>query len=194
MSGQVRSIRSTNVDEITIRIAIAADAESLAALAHRTFYETYEPDTDPGDMAIHLARSYSPVMQLAEINDPAMRTLLAVRDETMLGYAQVRLNDPRHAEPACVTGANPMEIWRFYVDRPWHGRGIAQRLMREAIELAKSLGARTIWLGVWERNPRAIAFYRKCGFQLIGEHQFLFADQMQTDLVMAQHLAPYLTA
>jgi len=187
MSGHVRSIRPTNVDEITTRLAVAADAVSLAALAHRTFYETYVSDTDPRDMATHLARSYSPAIQLAEINDPAMRTLLAVRDEIMLGYVQVRLNDPRHAEPTCVTGANPMEIWRFYVDRPWHGRGIAQRLMHEAIELAKSLGAKTIWLGVWERNPRAIAFYRKCGFQHIGDHQFLFADQMQTDLVMMRN-------
>jgi ribosomal protein S18 acetylase RimI-like enzyme len=184
-------MRSTNVDEITIRLAVAADAESLAALAHRTFYETYVPNTDPRDMAIHLARLYSPAMQLAEINDPAMRTLLAVQEDRLIGFAQLRLNDPRHAEPACVTGPNPMEIWRFYVDQPWHGRGIAQRLMHEAIELAKSHGAKTIWLGVWERNPRAIAFYRKCGYQIIGEHQFLFADQMQTDWVMAQDVQAY---
>jgi diamine N-acetyltransferase len=177
---------SKAMKEITIRLAIAADAESLATLAHRTFFETYAPDTDPRDMSLHLARSYSPAIQLAEINDPAMRTLLAIHADSIIGYAQVRLHDPRHAEPACVTGPNAMEIWRFYVDRPWHGQGVAPRLMHDAIELAASLGATSVWLGVWERNPRAIAFYLKCGFQHIGDHQFLFADQLHTDLVMAR--------
>jgi GNAT superfamily N-acetyltransferase len=75
---------------------------------------------------------------------------------------------------------------RFYVDRPWIGRGVAQHLMNAALDEARSLGAKTIWLGVWEFNPRAIAFYRKCGFELVGDHEFLFADVVQTDLVMSR--------
>jgi diamine N-acetyltransferase len=186
MSGQVRPIPSSTSEDIAVRLAIADDAAALAERAARTFHETYADNNDPGDMAIHIARSYAPAIQRAEIENDAIHTLLAVQAESMIGYGQLRLNDPRHAEPACVTGPNPMEVWRFYVDRPWHGRGVAQHLMREAMDLAKSLGAGVVWLGVWERNPRAIAFYIKCGFQHIGEHQFLFADQMQTDLVMAQ--------
>lgn len=123
-----------------------------------------------------------------------MRTMLATLDGKAIAYAQLRLGDPRHAEPACVTAAAAsapapsMEIWRFYIDKPWHGRGIARRLMDATLELAKSLDAKSVWLGVWERNPRAIAFYRKCGFEHIGEHDFMFADQPQTDLVMARNV------
>lgn len=178
-----------------IRLATVSDAEELAALASRTFFDTYAAQNTADDMRAHISRSYEAAIQRAEIQDESMRTLLAVDGaDRAIGYAQLRLRDPRHAEPACVINPpppaepmpNPMEIWRFYVDKPWHGRGVAQRLMNATLALARSLGARSVWLGVWEKNPRGIAFYRKCGFEHIGEHDFIFADQPQTDLVMAR--------
>jgi ribosomal protein S18 acetylase RimI-like enzyme len=83
-----------------------------------------------------------------------------------------------------------VEIRRFYVDRPFHGRGIAQALMRAVEETARTLGGRTLWLGVWERNPRAIAFYSKCGFVDVGQHDFILGTEEQTDRVMARALSP----
>ena len=75
---------------------------------------------------------------------------------------------------------------RFYVDKAHHGRGIAQTLMQEAVATARKLGATTVWLGVWERNLRAIAFYVKCGFQDVGSQPFLVGSDLQTDRVMAR--------
>lgn len=176
--------------DISTRLAVVGDAAALAELAARTFHDTYASSNSPQDMATHSARSYGEAIQCAEIENASMRTLLAVHAGGIIGYSQLRLRDDRHAEPACVAksaSAGPfMEIWRFYVDRGWHGRGVAHRLMLETVGLARSLGARSIWLGVWERNPRAITFYRKCGFEVIGDHQFLFAEEPQTDLVMAR--------
>jgi ribosomal protein S18 acetylase RimI-like enzyme len=172
--------------DLKIRRATPADAERLADLAARTFYDSFAVDNRPEDMAVHTARSYSPAIQVAEINDPAVRTLLVKNAAEAIAYTQLRFRHPNKPTPACVTGPNPCEIWRFYIDRPWIGRGVAQRLMSAALDEAKSLGAQTLWLGVWEKNPRAIAFYRKCGFTHVGEHSFLFADDMQTDLVMAR--------
>ena len=166
----------------------------LAELAIRTFRETYAADTSPEDMGSHLKRWYGPAIQRAEIEDAAVRTLLVMHGGQAIGYTQLRLHDQRNPEPDCVVMperpaqplADPMEIWRFYIDRPWQGRGAAQQLMHAAIELARSLGAKNLWLGVWEKNPRAFAFYRKCGYRHIGEHEFRFADERHTDLVMAR--------
>ena len=72
------------------------------------------------------------------------------------------------AAPECVIAERPIELWRFYVARAGHGRGIAQELMRRVQEEVALRGATAVWLGVWERNPRAIAFYGKSGFRERG--------------------------
>jgi GNAT superfamily N-acetyltransferase len=82
----------------------------------------------------------------------------------------------------------PVELWRFYVERGWHGRGVAAALMEQVKAEATKRGAQTLWLGVWERNDRARAFYAKCGFADAGEHIFLFGTDPQTDRVMTMTL------
>lgn len=168
--------------EILVRRATDDDASRLAEFARRTFVETFAADNTAEDMTAHVARSFGPAIQLAEIRDPATITLLAELGPHMAGFAQVRRGTP----PPCVTGAAPVELHRFYVDRPFHGRGIAHALMRSADDAARELGGQTLWLGVWERNPRAIAFYTKCGFVDVGEHAFIFGTDRQTDRVMAR--------
>ena len=70
----------------------------------------------------------------------------------------------------------------------WHGRGVAQRLMQHVREAARALGARDVWLSVWERNPRAIAFYAKCGFRDVGSKDFFVGQDRQRDHVMVMHV------
>jgi len=166
---------------VIIRPAVAADAPVLAELARRTFFDTFAPNNDAGDMAIHLARAYGVPQQSAELADPVITTLLVERDGAAVAYAQLRSG---HV-PDCVTGADPLEVWRFYVSQEWHGRGIAQALMDRVKVGARERGARTLWLGVWEKNDRARAFYAKCGFADVGEHIFLFGTDPQTDRVMS---------
>jgi len=167
-----------------IRRGTAADAPVLASLARDTFFDTFAATNDATDMAIHLEHAYGVTQQTAELNDPDVITLLVDDGGLMVAYAQLRSG---HA-PDCVHGARPIELWRFYVNRPWHGRGIAQALMTRVTAEAGDTGAQTLWLGVWERNPRARAFYAKCGFTDVGEHVFLFGTDPQTDRVMARLL------
>ena len=77
-----------------------------------------------------------------------------------------------------------MELQRLYIAADWHGRGIAQQLMETALAIAIDSGCDTLWLGVWEDNPRAIAFYNKYGFQAVGEHSFRLGEDLQRDIVM----------
>ena len=165
-----------------IRPARGPDAPWLAELAERTFRETYAAYNTPEDMERYVAEHFGPALQAAELADLRYLTLVAEVDGRPAGYAQLA----RAPAPDCVTGPEPMEIVRFYVDRPWHGQGLAQELMRAADEHAGAAGARTLWLGVWSRNPRAIAFYRKCGFLEVGTQTFVLGTDHQHDLVLAR--------
>jgi GNAT superfamily N-acetyltransferase len=163
-----------------IRQAVPEDAAVLADLARTTFHDAFAEANDAADMALHLERAYGVPQQTAEISDARMTTLLVERDGAAIAYAQIR----DHHVPACVSGPSPIELWRFYVDRGWHGRGIAAALMERVKVDARARGAKTLWLGVWEHNGRARAFYAKCGFADVGEHIFLFGTDPQTDRVM----------
>jgi ribosomal protein S18 acetylase RimI-like enzyme len=62
--------------------------------------------------------------------------------------------------------------------------------MRAVLETVRTVGSDRIWLGVWERNGRALAFYRKFGFEVFGDHVFQFGRDPQRDLIMALEVAP----
>jgi diamine N-acetyltransferase len=161
--------------------ATAADAALLAELGARTFHESFAADNDPEDMRRHLESQFSPAIQLAEIGNPALDTLL-VRDAlgAAVAFAQVRSGKKTDGVPA----EGSIELWRFYVDKPWHGLGIAHLLMDAAKARGRRRGATTMWLGVWERNARAQAFYRKHGFQKVGSQVFVVGSDPQTDDVL----------
>jgi diamine N-acetyltransferase len=171
---------------IAVRPGRPADAAVLAEFAATTFRDAFGKDNRPEDLALHLTRSYGPRQQAAELADPAIATLLAEDGDRLAGYAQLRPGTP----PACVPAAGSLELWRFYVGQAWHGRGAAQTLMEAVFAAARSRGARYLWLGVWERNPRAQAFYRKTGFERVGGQTFMVGADAQTDHVMARALEP----
>jgi len=158
----------------------------LAELMARTFRDAFGAHNRPEDLAAHLARSYGIAQQERELADPAITVLLAEIDGAACGYAQLR---DGVAPPAAVRGVAPLQLWRFYLDQAWVGRGIAQPLMEAAKQAARSRGARTLWLGAWEKNPRGLAFYRKAGFEVAGTLVFQVGDDAQTDLVMVHDLA-----
>lgn len=170
----------------TIRLGTTTDATALAELAARTFRDTFAADNRPEDMALHMASAYGTSQQQRELADPDITTLMVEIDGQLAAYAQVRDSPP----PVCVTGEAPVELWRFYVDRAWHGRGVAYALMRRVEFEAHRRGGRTLWLGVWERNARARAFYEKAGFKDVGSHVFMVGTDPQTDRIMVRSIPP----
>lgn len=167
-------------DEFRLRRGQPADAPQLAAFAARTFRDTFAAANRPEDIAAYLPTAYGISQQASELANAEIITLILDHGATIVAYAQVRLT----VAPDCVEGAAPAELWRFYVDQPWHGRGLAPRLMSAVHDAAAELGGRTLWLGVWEKNERAIAFYKKCGFRDVGQHDFWLGDDRQTDRIM----------
>jgi len=168
-----------------IRQGEPADAPRLAAFAARAFAEAFGADNRPEDLAAHLASSYGVPQQTGELGDPRYTTLMAERGGALAGYAQLR----RQPAPECVAGPSPIELYRFYVDAAWHGQGVAQTLMTATRAAAADMGGATLWLSVWERNPRARAFYAKCGFHDVGTTDFFVGPDRQIDRVLVASLA-----
>jgi ribosomal protein S18 acetylase RimI-like enzyme len=165
-----------------IRFATQADAAALAELAERTFRDAFEAMNDPADMALHCERTYGAELQAAEIADPEVRTLVVERAGRLVAFAQLHLAP--HGPPCVPDGEGVVELRRIYVDQRFHGHGLAQELMRRVLDLAARHGARQLWLGVWEHNARAQAFYRRFGFTEVGAHTYVVGSDPQRDLVL----------
>lgn len=169
---------------VALRRAVPGDAPSLAVLAERTFRDTFGARNSPENIDLHCAKHFSPDIQAREINDHGLVTILAVENGGFVGFSQLMLAKPQ----AHVAGERPAELSRLYVIAERQGKGIAQALMERAISDATAAGADCLWLGVWEHNPRAMAFYRKFGFEIVGAHPFMLGHERQRDLVMSLKL------
>lgn len=164
--------------------AAPCHAESLSAFGRRVFSATFAADNDPDDLRAYLDEAYVPEAQARELADPGITTLVASADDTWCGFAQVRVS----AVPDGVGDPTAIELWRLYVDPAWHGRGVASALMTAAFDDITRRGGHSAWLGVWERNGRARAFYRKCGFVPVGTHAFVLGRDVQTDEIWMRRL------
>jgi diamine N-acetyltransferase len=165
-----------------IRKATHEDALALAELAARTFRDTFAAMNTPEDIDAHCRNSFSERIQAGEIADPDRTNLVCEDGDRLIAFGQLRTGNA----PTCVIARRPLEIQRLYVDAPWHGKGTAQSLMSSMMNEAAARGADVAWLGVWERNPRAISFYVKSGFKIVGEHVFVLGTDRQRDLVLAR--------
>lgn len=174
----------TQIPGLTIRRGTLADAGLLSELGAHTFSETFAADNTPEDLAAYLTTSFNIAQQTAELEDPASTFLIAEVDGRAAGYAQLHAGEAEKG----IEGANAVELVRLYVSRDWLGRGIGEQLMRACIDTARQTGHETIWLGVWERNARAQAFYRKWNFRTVGEHMFKLGSDLQRDLLMERPL------
>jgi GNAT superfamily N-acetyltransferase len=163
-----------------IRRAAAGDAAALAVFAERVFRDAFGADNRPLDLEAYVASAFSEAIQRGEIEDPRLESWLLLAGDRLAGYAQLW----EGPAPPAVPAGPVIELRRFYVDRPWQGRGLAARLMTHVFEAALRRGAGAVWLGVGERNARAIAFYRKCGFADVGSQTFELGSDRQQDRVM----------
>jgi diamine N-acetyltransferase len=165
---------------IRIRRAEEDDAPALSALAEKTFRDAFADSNTTANMQLHCSANYGQALQLAEIRDSSLETWVVDSDSRLAAYVQLRLE----ATSPMISGERPVEIERFYVDALHHGAGLAHQLMAHVVARAEAAGSTVLWLGVWERNARAQAFYRKWRFDVAAEHIFMVGKDPQRDLVM----------
>jgi ribosomal protein S18 acetylase RimI-like enzyme len=165
---------------VIVRIATPADAATLAVLSLKTFVDTFAPHNRAEDMDAYTSVAFGEDKQRRELETAGIATLIGEEDGEAIAYAQLRRT------PSAPHG--DVELARFYVDRSHHGRGIAQTLMDAVEAHARAFESTRLWLGVWEHNLRAIAFYRKAGFVQCSAQPFLLGSDLQTDWVMNRDL------
>lgn len=167
-----------------VRRALAGEAEAVACLAARTFAEAFGADNTPEDLVLHLETHCSPAALERELVDPDWTTLVGESAGALVGYVQLCAGSP----PGDRTSGPWRQLYRLYLERDWRGSGLAGRLMAAALDEARLRGARYLWLTTWDRNQRALSFYRKCGFEVIGTTTFTVGHDRQHDLVLSRPL------
>lgn len=163
-----------------IRKISAGDLESLQSISRQTFSETFSLDNTPENMEKYLSENFSREKLTAELNDPYSEFYFAEKNHRVIGYLKINRGPSQTALQDDIS----LEIERIYVLKEFHGQEAGKILFDTAVKRAKELHATYIWLGVWEKNPRAIAFYRKNGFVEFDKHIFVLGDDEQTDIMM----------
>ena len=174
------------MSEIKIRKAAIEDAEMLAELSYKTFYDAFHehPKNAPEDLADYMEKAFNPETVRAELLEEHSIFLVAEIETETAGYAKVMIG----AIEDGISAEKPIELNRLYSHQKFLGKGVGARLMDECFNIAKENDCDVMWLGVWEFNPRAQAFYKKYGFREVGRHIFRLGSDPQIDLLMQKDL------
>ena len=169
----------------TIRIeeATKKDATLIADMSRQTFYDSFAADNTQEDMEKFLNEQFTREKLMEEVGAKGNIFLLAYEGNEAVGYARMR----ETPNPVILDGGPAIEIARIYAVQKSIGKGVGSAL-KQCIEKAKQKKAQMIWLGVWEKNYKAIAFYSKWGFEQFGEHVFMLGNDPQTDWLMKKAL------
>ncbi len=166
---------------LIIKEASIDDAELIADMSRETFYETFIADNSKEDMDKFMTEQFTREALIQEVGATGNIFFLAYVDDKPAGYARLR-NKESHELP------NSIEIARLYAATNMIGKGVGKALMEACIATATRLNKKLIWLGVWEKNERAIRFYLKFGFEKFSEHDFLLGNDLQRDWMMKKEL------
>ena len=170
-----------------IRVAQAARHEMplVQAIGQTVYSETFAPYNTTENMRAYLKEAYNLDQLMHEWAEAESAYLIAWSGELPAGFLRLRRND----EVAAQLGNDTLELQRLYVYNSFQGRGVAARLMEEFMDIAQARQVEWVWLGVWEKNFRAQAFYQKWGFRKFGEHVFQMGDDPQIDWLFCRKLS-----
>lgn len=172
------------MENVTITSVTLAHIGQLQKIGKQTFFDTYSADNTPENMERYLKEKFSLETLTAELNDQNTAFYFASNNNDVIGYLKLNFGTSQTA----IKDDKALEIERIYVLRTYQGKGVGQLLYNKAIQVAKQNGKDYVWLGVWEKNPRAIRFYEKNGFVIFDKHLFQLGDDLQKDFLMKYQL------
>lgn len=168
----------------TIRIATIEDLQALREIGIETFVDTFAAQNKPENMQVYLEKAFDEQRLAQEVNQPGSTFYLLEEDGESAGFLKLNVGDAQ-SEPM---GDEALEIERIYIRRAFKRRGFGRKLIDLAHKAAEEQGKRKLWLGVWEKNADAAAFYERLGFVRAGEHSFFMGDEEQIDWILVRPL------
>jgi diamine N-acetyltransferase len=167
---------------MTIKItkSTLGDLHKLQEISYETFNDTFKEQNTPENMNAYLEKAFNLKQLEAELSNPSSEFFFVYFNNELAGYLKVNINDAQSED----MGNEALEVERIYIKRDFQKHGLGKYLLKKAIEVAKVHNKTKIWLGVWEKNENAIAFYKKLGFVEIGAHSFYMGDEEQIDIIM----------
>jgi ribosomal protein S18 acetylase RimI-like enzyme len=168
------------MNNIHIRKVLLQDIDSLQHIGRQTFYETFANENTPEDIQRYLDESFSNEKLTEELSNSNSEFYFASDNKNVIGYLKLNLGEAQTE----LKDRNAIEIERIYVLKEYHGQQVGQLLFDAALQIAKQKKANYLWLGVWEKNTRAIHFYHKNGFVEFDKHLFKLGKDEQTDIMM----------
>lgn len=156
------------------------DVRQLQIIGRQTFYETFKEGNTEDDLNKYLKDSFSTQKIVTELHNINSEFYFAYSNNQIVGYLKINFGE---AQTESIY-ANSIEIERIYVLKDFHGKNVGQLLYDKVLEIANQKSSDFVWLGVWEKNPRAINFYKKNGFVEFDKHIFKLGNDEQTDILM----------
>lgn len=172
------------MNEIQIKQSSIEDIQTLITVGKETFYETFADSNTEADMQKYLHDNFTEDRLGKELSNPESLFYIAWEGDTPIGY--LKLNEG--SAQTEIQDDISLEIERIYVKSAYHGKKVGQLLYDKAVEVALQKSKSSIWLGVWEENPKAIRFYEKNGFTAFDKHVFKMGNDEQTDIMMRKNL------
>jgi len=158
--------------------------QPLQMISIETFIETFKDQNSPESLNAYVERAFSLKQLEKELSNHFSQFFIVNMNDGAAGYLKVNTCDAQSEK----MGDESLEIERIYIKSNFQKHGIGKMLINKAIEVAMECGKTKIWLGVWENNENAIAFYKKMGFVHTGSHAFYMGDEKQIDLIMTKSL------
>lgn len=172
------------MENIQLKKVTLNDIDQLQKIGRQTFFETFAESNTEENMKEYLENSFSTEKLHSELNNPNSEFYFAVEEDTVIGYLKINFG----ASQTELKDDKALEIERIYVLKEFHGKKVGQLLYEKAIQIAKETKSDYVWLGVWEENHRALAFYKKNGFIEFDKHIFRLGNDEQTDIMMKLQL------
>ncbi|WP_462412834.1 GNAT family N-acetyltransferase [Neobacillus sp. Marseille-QA0830] len=169
---------------VMIKQCTIEDSRILQDISYETFVETFKEQNSPENLNAYLERAYKLEQLEKELANPSSRFFFVYFNDEVAGYLKVNINEAQTEE----MGEESLEVERIYIKGKFQKHGLGMVLLNKALEMAKENNKKQVWLGVWEKNENAIAFYKKMGFVQTGAHSFYMGDEEQTDYIMTKVL------
>ncbi|SDK56803.1 Ribosomal protein S18 acetylase RimI [Paenibacillus sp. OK060] len=169
---------------VEIRACSREDLQKLQEISIETFHDTFKDQNSPDNMRAYLERAFNAKQLEDELSNSCSDIFFVYYNKELAGYLKVNREGAQSEQMSDAS----LEIERIYIRKKFQMHGLGKYLLNKAMETALEHQKKEVWLGVWEKNDNAIAFYKKMGFVQTGSHSFYMGDEEQIDFIMVKTL------